>query len=87
MPTSDEVLAATASRQDCHLQSVRGDLKWAVWVQEGGVISREPEWQEVRAPAQRQLALQQRLSKLQGRAAAAAASNGMVTSWSLHGLR
>ena len=38
---------------------------------------REPEWQEVRAPAQRQLAQQQRLSKLQGRAAAAAAaSNG-----------
>ena len=35
---------------------------------------REPEWQEVRAPAQRQLAQQQRLSKLQGRAAAAAAA-------------
>ena len=37
---------------------------------------REPEWQEVRAPAQRQLAQQQRLSKLQGRAAAAAAASG-----------
>ena len=43
---------------------------------------REPEWQEVRAPAQRQLAQQQRLSKLQGRAAAAAAaSNGECSSF------
>ncbi|CAK0783675.1 hypothetical protein CVIRNUC_006874 [Coccomyxa viridis] len=39
---------------------------------------REPEWQEVRAPAQRQLAQQQRLSKLQGRAAAAAAATNGV---------
>ncbi len=44
--------------------------------QEDEEAVREPEWQEVRAPAQRQLAQQQRLSKLQGRAAAAAAANG-----------
>ena len=44
--------------------------------QEDEEAAREPEWQEVRAPAQRQLAQQQRLSKLQGRAAAAAAANG-----------
>ena len=45
-------------------------------MQEEDEAVREPEWQEVRAPAQRQLAQQQRLSKLQGRAAAVAAANG-----------
>lgn len=55
-------------------------MKWAVSPQEDDIVSREPEWQEVQAPAQRQLAQQQRLSKLQGRAAAAAASNGTLTS-------
>ena len=61
-------------------------MKWASSAQEDDIVSREPEWQEVRAPAQRQLAQQQRLSKLQGRAAAAAASNGTVTFSSLHSL-
>ena len=66
---SDEAMQA-----GCHVR------KECLTQEDAGPV-REPEWQEVRAPAQRQLAQQQRLSKLQGRAAAAAAaSNGECSS-------